>query len=293
MPPRVVYLNGSIVPAAEASVSVFDRGFLFGDAVYELVRTFDGVPLAMNAHVARLKASLASIQLHAFDAETFRTVVEQLLEATGLQNADVYIQVSRGASHIREHVPSSDLLPTVFAMATPGPSIDSLHTAPLTSAITSPDTRWRRCDIKATTLLPNILAAMEAHAVGASEAILFRDGFVSEGTHSNVLIVSEGAVVTPPVDETPSILRGTMRGLATMAASDLGIPVIERAISLADLKSAEEIALTSSRKILHVVETLDGERVHGGEIFERVFTRMRASIQEVIDNNAKALPAAR
>lgn len=293
MTPKVIYLNGAIIPAADARVSVFDRGFLFGDAVYELARTFDGVPIAMNAHIARLKASLDSIQLHSFDAETFRTIVDALLEATGLQDADIYIQVSRGASERREHVPSSDLSPTVFAMAMPGPSIGSLQTVTRTAAITSPDQRWRRCDIKATTLLPNILAAMDAHAVGASEAILIRDGFVSEGTHSNVLIVSDGVVVTPPVDDTPSILRGTMRGLATMAATDLGIPVVERAISVAHLKGAEEIALTSSRKILHVVEMLDGVPVQSSEIFSRVFTRMRASIQEVLDNNSNALPAAR
>ena len=293
MTPKVIYLNGAIIPAVDASVSVFDRGFLFGDAVYELARTFDGVPIAMNAHIARLKASLDSIQLHSFDAETFRTIADALLEATGLQDADIYIQVSRGASERREHVPSSDLSPTVFAMAMPGPSIGSLQTVTRTAAITSPDQRWRRCDIKATTLLPNILAAMDAHAVGASEAILIRDGFVSEGTHSNVLIVSDGVVVTPPVDDTPSILRGTMRGLATMAATDLGIPVVERAISVAHLKGAEEIALTSSRKILHVVEMLDGVPVQSSEIFSRVFTRMRASIQEVLDNNSNALPAAR
>jgi D-alanine transaminase len=291
--PEVVYLNGTIVPAAEARVSVFDRGFLFGDGVYELVRTFEGIPLAMNAHVARLKASLASIQLDAFDAEEYRRIVDVLLEATGLANADIYLQISRGASTSRQHVPTENMSPTVLGIATAGPSIDSLKCASRTTAVTAPDHRWQRCDIKAITLLPNILAAMEANASGASEAILLRDGFVSEGTHSNVLIVANGTVLTPPLAEGHSILQGTMRGLATSAATDLGIPIAERRISRLELENADEIALTSSRKIMHLVETLDGKSVPMGEIFEQIFIRMRDSIQQVIDNNANALPAAR
>lgn len=293
--PEVVYLNGSIVPAAEAKISVFDRGFLFGDAVYELVRTFDRVPLAMHAHVARLGASLRSILLGAFDPEEFRTIVNALLDATDLRDANIYLQISRGASASRQHVPDESTVPTVLGIATPAPSLAALTKPEKATAVTAEDQRWLRCDIKAITLLPNVLAVMNAHEHGASEAILLRNGLVSEGTHSNVLTVIEGALVTPPIDGDPSILHGTMRKLAIDAARDLGILIEERPITLAELLAADEIALTSSRKIMHVLTKLDGAAVGtgGGMIFERIFTRMRDSIQQVIDNIGNALPAAR
>lgn len=294
--PSVVYLNGKVVPFQDASINVLDRGFLFGDGVYELVRVFSDVPLAMDAHVQRLGGSLDAIGISGFDPHEYHTIVKQLLAKTKLRDACVYLQVTRGVGLTRDHLPSEDTPPTVFAMATPCASVDTLELPQQTRAILCPDERWVRCEIKAITLLPNVLAMRRAHEHGATEAILHRDGVLTEGTSSNVLLVIDGAVVTPPIKDTHSILHGTMRTLALKAAVDLGFKVHERPVTLDELPHASEMALTSSRRLLHVISHLDDTALAGAQpsedVFSAVFTRMRDLILLAIEDRDRAMQLA-
>ncbi|MCH2161796.1 MAG: aminotransferase class IV [Phycisphaerales bacterium] len=293
--PAVVHLDGEITPTANARVHVFDRGFLFGDGVYELVRVFAGTPLAMSAHVRRLGQSLDAARIRGFDPEQYRRIVDDLLAEQGLEDATVYIQVTRGPETRRHHVPAEDIAPTVFAFALPAPPLETLEHPTTAEVILLPDERWHRCEIKAIGLMPNVLAGMQADQDGASEAILHRDGLVSEGTHSNVLLAIDGVLVTPPAFSAPSILDGTMRNLAIDVAREAGMAVEERPVPVEELRQAEEIALTSSRKILHVVTRLDDRPLPGkneaGSMMHEVFTRMRDAIAATVVG--RGIPAAR
>ena len=208
----LVHLNGSLVPQAEARVSVFDRGFLFGDGVYEMVRYFGGVGVALDLHVARLARSLELTGIRGFDAARLAAIGRELLHANGLRDAGVYLQVTRGAGLTRAHMPSPDLVPTVFAYASASEPLDAFTAPGTLRAIVRPDARWHRCEIKTIALAGNILALVEAQAAGAEECILVRDGLVSEGAYTNVAIVRAGRLVTCPLDDGAApVLHGTTR----------------------------------------------------------------------------------
>ena len=200
----LIHLNGVLVPQEEARVSVLDRGFLFGDGVYELVRVFSGVPLAMEEHVQRLQRSLEATGISGFQASRYHAIVEELLRANRLEDACVYLQVTRGQGPVREHLPTAGTRPTVLAMATPCPGVEALRAPQESRAILHPDERWLRCEIKALTLLPNVMAMISAGREDAEEAILHRDGCITEGTSSNVLVVLDGCLATPPIAPTHS-----------------------------------------------------------------------------------------
>ena len=278
----MAWLNGELIPTQDVRISPFDRGFLFGDGVYEMVRVFGGTPIAMDAHEARLAKSLQATRIKGFDASHYTTIVNQLLSVEHLLDATVYLQITRGADINRRHLPDPSVPPTVFAFALPAPSVEHLSSLTSTRVILKPDERWHHCEIKAIGLLPNVLAMMQADEHGASEAILHRHGLISEGTHSNLLIAVDDALVTPPSHAAPSILDGTMRRMALDAAREIGIPVQERPLHVDELRNAGEIALTSSRKILHAVSHVDdhpvGRPEEENQIMSKVFTRMRDSI---------------
>ncbi|MCA9285088.1 MAG: aminotransferase class IV, partial [Phycisphaerales bacterium] len=165
-----VWLNGRLVAPEQATISVLDRGFLFGDGVYELVRFFGGVGVGMAAHLARLRASLAQSRIEGFAAEELPRICTALLESAGLADGSVYIQVTRGAGATRHHVPSPELRPTVFASAAALPPLDALRGPDGLRAILQEDRRWQRCSIKTTSLMGNILALMDADDADADEA---------------------------------------------------------------------------------------------------------------------------
>ncbi|MCH2162407.1 MAG: aminotransferase class IV [Phycisphaerales bacterium] len=294
MIPRMTWLNGELMPTEEVRISPFDRGFLFGDGVYEMVRVFGGVPIAMGAHEHRLAESLRATRITGFTANSYTSIVNQLLAEEQLVDATVYLQVTRGADINRQHLPTPGVPPTVFAFALPAPSVEDLDSLSCTRVILKPDERWQHCEIKAIGLLPNVLAMMQADQHGASEAILHRHGLVSEGTHSNLLIAMDGVLATPPTHAAPTILDGTMRRMALQAAREIGVPVQERPLHVDELHNAGEIALTSSRKILHAVSHVDDRPVGRPEeenpIMTKVFTRMRdsivASMKETADHAA-------
>lgn len=255
---RVVYLDGELVALERAKVSVLDRGFLFGDAVYEVIPVFGGRPLRLDAHLARLARSLAAIGIaEPLSRERWREVIEDLVRRHGGGDQIVYLQVTRGVAE-REHVLHAPVEPTVLVMSRPG----AAPSARPVTAITCEDIRWHRCDIKSTALAANVLLRQRAAARGAYEAILLRHGEVTEGAASNVFAVIDGTVCTPPVSNL--LLPGVTRDLVLELATAHGLPQRQAPIDAQALRDAQEIWLTSStRGILPVVE-LDGRPVGDG-----------------------------
>jgi D-alanine transaminase len=253
----LVYLNGSFLPLNEAKISVMDRGFLFGDGVYEVIPVYGSKPLRLAEHLARLENSLAGIRMHPpLNHDEWSNVFRRLIQ--GDHDQSIYLQVTRGVAPKRDHAIPPDIEPTVFAMCTP---IAPLPTEGI-RAVTVTDVRWLRCDIKAITLLANVLLKQEAIDTGATEAVLIREGFAVEGAASNLFALIDGTLVTPPKGR--ELLPGVTRDLVLELALEHGVAAAERSISFAELKKAPEIWLTSStREIMPVVE-LDGAVVGNG-----------------------------
>ena len=280
--PTCVWLNGQLIAASEARVSVFDRGFLFGDGVYELVRFFGGRPVGMDLHIARLARSLELARIEGFDAHEFPSICDALMHDAHLTNASVYLQVTRGAASTRTHLPPAGLAPTAFAYAMPCAGLEELDTLHLCAAGLAPDRRWERCEIKTVSLMGNILGMLDCRAHGAEEAIFHRRGLLSEGASTNVFVVREGCVVTPPAESDPPILHGVMRARMIEACIDAGIRCSVRPVPLEELKSADEILLTASKRMLSSVAMLDGVPVRGARspnaLAPRVLAALRARV---------------
>ncbi|MFM7808377.1 MAG: aminotransferase class IV [Planctomycetota bacterium] len=280
-----VWLNGRVVPLEQAHISPFDRGFLFGDGVYELVRFFDGTGMAMEAHLRRLERSLRLVRIDGFTRDDAERAMRAVLQAEGLRDAAVYLRVTRGAPPMRSHVPPTGVSPTSFAYAVETGPLDSLA-APLPIAVSvQPDERWRRCEIKSVSLMGSVLPMLAGADQGAEEAILVRDGLLSEGGSSNVLIAKGGTLVTPPVDDEPAILHGTVREVALDAARREGVSVEVRRVTEAELRAADEIMIASSRRILASVIRLDGRPfgVGGpGPVASRLLARMREDLRATL-----------
>lgn len=253
----LVYLNGEYLPLGEAKVPVLDRGFLFGDGVYEVIPVYGGKAFRLEEHLRRLEQSLAGIGMSdPLSNAAWGAIFDRLI--AGPEDQQLYLQITRGVAPKRDHAIPAGIAPTVFVMCAP------IAPIPLAGikAITVTDIRWDRCNIKAITLLANVLLRQEAVEKGASEAILVRDGCVLEGAASNILIVKDGVIITPPKGDT--ILPGITRDLVLELAQEQGIPTEERHFSLVELRGADEIWMTSStREILAVIE-LDGGPVGGG-----------------------------
>jgi D-alanine transaminase len=276
-----VWLNGRLVNAQDAKISVFDRGFLFGDGVYEVVRFFGGGPVGMDLHIARLNRSLALTRIEGFDATQLQSISTALIEKNGWPNASIYLQVSRGAAPTRTHMPPKGLVPTVFACASECGGIEDLEAPTTAACAVVQDERWHRCEIKTTALLGNVLPMLAVASSGSEEAILVRGGFVSEGTTSNVFAVVRGQLVTPPVDTTPEILNGVMRTRLLEACVYAGIPCSVRPICEEDLRGASEIILTASRRMFSAVTSLDGHSVGCGMIGP-IATRANAALVKLL-----------
>ena len=277
-----VWLNGRILPAHEATLSPFDRGFLFGDGVYELVRFFNGVGVGIDAHVARLERSLGLTRIGGFDAASFPALCSDLLAANELRDAAVYLQVTRGVQLPRAHMPAPGLAPTVFAYVSPCGSIDELATLHAGTAITRPDPRWPRCEIKTTSLLGNILVLLDAQDARADEVLLTRHGLVGEGAYSNVFALIAGTLVTTPVDDDPPILHGVTRWQLLEEAQRAGIPTAVRPMTLDELAAASEVFIAASRRLVTPILSVDGSPVGTGRIgpvTQRAFALLAARIR--------------
>ena len=266
-PHNAVYLNGRFVPLEQASLSVMDRGFLFGDGVYEVIPAYGGVPRREAAHLRRLGNSLSGIRLlppltdEAWSA-VFRRLLSPTLRAAPDADQSIYVQVTRGAAPVRDHRFPAVVEPTVLAMVKPlkarSPSVADRGVA----AVLRDDIRWGRCDIKSVALLAAVLLRQDAHEADAEEAILVRDGQAVEGSTSNLFIVHDGRLITPPTSR--FLLAGITREITLELARDAGIDCEERAISLDLLQRADEVWLTSSTREVMPVTCLDGTIVGDG-----------------------------
>ncbi len=287
----VVSLNGGIVPAAEARVSVFDRGFLFGDGVYEVVRCFAGRWLDMDLHVGRLRKSLVAVGIDPTVADELPRAAHALLGGRPL-DASIYLQVTRGAASTRVHLPTPGLVPTVMAMLSPTESLEALRAlpAPLAiDAVTCVDSRWLRLDIKSISLMGALLPLLEAHRQGAGEVIFTRDGLLAEGGASNVFLVIDGRLVTPPLGD-PPMLHGCLRTRLLAVAIERGIPTTVRRVLAGELQRAEAIFTTGSRSLIRTVRSLDGAPV--GDPTGRpcgIATALWSGLLDAIDRDARSL----
>jgi len=282
----LAWVNGQLVPEERAQVSVLDRGFLFGDGVYELVRYFDGTGVALDLHAARLARSLELARIEGFDAMRLGAVARELLEANGLRDASVYLQVTRGAGASRSHMPQPGLVPTVVALTSATPALAAFAAPDALRAIVRPDLRWHRCEIKTVSLAANILSLIEAQAAGADECILVRDGLVGEGAYTNVAVVAGGTLVTCPLgDGAAPVLHGTMRCWMLEAAREAGMPHEVRRVREDELHAADEVLVQSSRRLVAGVVSLDGRRVGDGApgpACRALFAAMRARIEREV-----------
>lgn len=261
---QLVYINGKFLPRDQASIPVMDRGFLFGDGVYEVLPSFGGKLFRLPQHIERLNNSLREVRMDPpHSIAVWQDILERLVAQQPSADCSIYLQVTRGVAATRDHAIPQGITPTVFAMATPIPASNAAVNARGITTVTRPDFRWERCDIKAITLLANVLLRQEAVERGAMEAILIRDGFAVEGAASNIFIVQEGVLITPPKNN--YILPGITRDLILELAVANNITHKIANIPAADLVNAQEIWLTSSvREIMPVIQ-IDGQAVSGGK----------------------------
>ncbi|WP_303902164.1 D-amino acid aminotransferase [Thiohalomonas denitrificans] len=265
-----VFLNGDFLPADEACISVLDRGFMFGDGVYEVIPVYGGRLFRLEHHLDRLDHSLDGIRLeNPLPHSRWQSVLEELVRYNGGGDQSLYLQVTRGPAR-RDHAFPRNVNPTVFAMSSPlaAPSPE-LHKG--ISAVTLEDIRWKLCNIKAIALLPNILLRQQALDQGSAEAIMTRDGEVTEGAAANIFMVRNGTVITPP--KSNLLLPGITRDLVVELCAHHGLPCEERPIEAAELRDADELWVTSSTKEVVPVTRLDGVPVGNGRpgpVWERM-----------------------
>ena len=280
IPDTLCYLNGEYQPLNEAKVSVLDRGFIFGDGIYEVVPVYGKKLFRFDEHLARLGRSLAKLRIenpHNREQwlERCRKLIEALHEHGGAADQLVYIQVTRGVA-MRDHVMPTGIAPTVFMMASPMKAASGEQRHHGVACISARDFRWERGDIKSISLLGNVLARQMSADRDAVETIMFRDGFLTEASASNVWVVHEGALLGPPKSE--HVLEGIRVDLMKELCEECGIGYNLRPIPEADVASADELLLSSATKEVLPVTTLDGDSVgHGalrgkpGPVYARLY----------------------
>jgi D-alanine transaminase len=267
-----VYLNGDFLPEEDACVSVLDRGFIFGDGVYEVIPAYGKRPFRLQGHLQRLQDSLDGVRIeNPHSSKEWGYLIQKVIDANEGEDQSVYLQITRGAAK-RDHAFPSGTKATVLIMSSPlsGADPDLLKSG--VAAITTEDIRWIYCHIKAICLLPNVLLRQKAVDAQSSEAILIRDGLATEGAASNLFIVHDGIIRTPP--KGPLLLPGITRDLAIELAAENHIPYEEANILEGDLIRAEEIWLTSSTKEILAVTRLNGQAVgdgNPGPMWERMY----------------------
>ena len=268
----IVYLNGSFLPLPDAKVSVLDRGFIFGDGVYELVPVYAREPFRLPHHLARLQRSLDGIGLaNPHTNAQWESIIRDLVARQPFADQGVYFQVTRGAAK-RDHTFPKGVPPTVFMMSNPLATPAREQVEQGVAVVTAEDNRWHRCDLKTISLLGNVLMRQLAAEHGAVETVMFRDGFLTEASASNVLVVVGGTIVVPPKDNL--ILPGITYDAAVEFAGEAGVPVVTRPVPKAEALAADEMWLTSSTKEVLAVTTVDGKPFAGGRpgpVFRKVW----------------------
>ena len=259
----MVFLNGRFVPLEQATVSVLDRGFIFGDGVYELIPVYSRAPFRMDEHLARLERSLAAVRIaNPYAREKWRSVILELVAQQPWEDQGVYLQVTRGVAK-RDHAFPAGVEPTVFAMSNPlvNPPRDLVEKG--VAAVSAPDNRWLRCDIKSISLIGNVLLRQASADAGAAETILFRDAVLTEASASNVFVAKNGRLLSPP--KSNLILPGITYDVVVEIAQQLGLPLEFRDVREAEVRAADELWVTSSSKEILAVVELDGKPVGDGK----------------------------
>ena len=266
---NTVYLNGGYLPMEEARISPMDRGFLFGDGIYEVIPSYDGKLVGFTPHMTRMQEGLDAIEIGLrVDHDEWREIANQLIARNGGGNLGIYLHVSRGTDNRRNHAYPDDITPTTYAFAfdiPPAPRPDKAAASCYTVATTE-DMRWKRCNIKSTALLGNVMHYQHGHALGHKETILYnQDGEITEAAACNVFVVKHGIVATPLLDhqKLPGITRLM---LLEILRRDGNIPVEERVVTLRELEQADEVWLTSSSKEIAPVTAIDGRPVGDGTV---------------------------
>ena len=291
MTDALCHLNGDFLPISQAKVSVLDRGFIFGDGIYEVVPVYGGRLFRFDEHMARLARSLGKLRItNPHGREDWlalcRRLVASTAEASGAQDQLVYIQITRGVAP-RDHVMPAGITPTVFMMANPMKPATAEQRHHGVACTSARDFRWERGDIKSTSLLGNVLARQMSADHGALETIMFRDGFLTEAAASNVWVVHEGALLGPPKSE--HVLEGIRVELLRELCEECGIAYNLRPIAEADVRAADEVLLSSATKEILAVTKIDGEPVgHGalrgkpGPVYARLYEAYQRAKQTML-----------
>ena len=283
-----IYLNGEFMPIAEAKISVLDRGFIFGDGVYEVIPVYSRKPFRLAEHLQRLQHSLDGIRLaNPHSNGEWAAIINRLIALNEAQDQYLYLHITRGAAKRDHAFPNPPVKPTVFMMSSPLPPPAALLQS-VVSAVTAPDNRWLRCDIKAISLLPNVLLRQMAVDAGCTETILIRpgsnneslfmtDGFMTEGAASNIFVVKDGKLLAPPKDNL--MLPGITYDVILEIAAANNIPHEVRRIAVTEVFAADELLLTSSTKEVLAITQLDGKPVGSGKP-GAMFARLNNLYQE-------------
>lgn len=288
LPDMLVHLNGQMQPLRDAKVSVLDRGFVFGDGVYEVIPVYGRRFFRFDEHMARLGRSLAKVRIpNPHNRDGWLALARELVAGQAAEDQLVYIQISRGVA-MRDHVMPEGLTPTVFAMSNPmkPASAETRHQG--VACITARDFRWERGDIKSLSLLGAVLARQMSADQGALETVMFRDGWLTEAAASNVWVVHEGALLGPPKSE--HVLEGIRYDLLAELCEEVGIAYNLRPIAESDVRAADELILSSATKEVLPITKLDGEAVgHGalrgkpGPVYARLYEAyQRAKVEQSI-----------
>ena len=273
----IIYFNGEFVPKGAVRISPDDRGFLFGDGVYEALRAYRGRLFAADAHFRRLTRSLRELRIAAPDLAQLQAALGTLPRRNRFDDghAAIYVQITRGAAPRRHAFPKADVCPTVYATARAFAPPDALLTRGA-GVILVPDTRWARCDIKSVNLLPNVLASQQAQEAGAYDAVFVREGIVLEGAHTSFAAVFDGALVTHPL--TPHILPGITRAVVLDLCRELDIPAREAVIAADALRDADELMLLgTTTEVMPVIQVDDWSVCdgHPGPVTRRLQQALR------------------
>lgn len=275
---QIVYLNGELTPLNEAKISVLDRGFIFGDGVYEVIPVYDRVPFRLPGHLARLTRSLDAIRLtNPHTDQEWAKLIDSLIENHEWADQSIYVQITRGAAP-RDHRMPANIAPTVFMMASRLSRPSDAERSAGVAVISLTDNRWLRCNVKSTALLGNVLLRQQAADAGAAECVLFRDGWLTEASASNVFVVKDGTLLAPPADNL--ILSGITYEAVLELAREHAMPLQVRRISEAEVRAADELWLTSSSKEVLPITSLDGKPVGNGKPgpqFARMFAWFEAA----------------
>jgi len=268
----LVYLNGALTPLSEAKIPVLDRGFIFGDGIYEVIPIYGGKMFRSEQHLARLFRSLRAIDIpNPHKREEWLQLIARVIAADPAPDQMVYIQVTRGVAP-RKHAFPQDAQPTVFIMTNPLVLPSPAARERGVACVSMEDLRWLRCEIKSTSLLGNVLAAQNAAQHDAVETIQFRDGYLTEASSSNVWVVKDGKLMAPPKDNL--ILEGIRYGLIEEMCAAHGIPLTARRIARDEVFGADEVLLSSATKEVLPVVSIDGQPIgdgHPGPVYRQLY----------------------